>query len=128
MSLLYRRVFRNSIFPFLLAITSLFSLLTGHTPFSMPSSCLRDSALVLVLKDAEIVLPLAGVVDLEAEKQRLEKEKEVCQAKIEQLQTGLRDSIFLSQALSSIIKKEEAKPLEFQNRLEKLTERLAQLA
>jgi len=87
----------------------------------------RDSALVLVLRDVEVVLPLAGVVDLEAERQRLEKEKEVCQVRIEQLQTRLKDSVFLSKAPSSIIKKEEEKLLDFQNRLEKLIKRLAQL-
>ncbi len=87
----------------------------------------KEKALALVLKDAEVILPMAGAVDLDAERQRLESEKEALQTKIESLKTRLSDNAFLSKAPPSIIEKEQGKLLDYQGRLGKLIERLTQL-
>ena len=80
---------------------------------------------VLLLRDAEVVLPMA--VDLDAERQRLEKEREALQARIAGLEARLRDNSFLSKAPPSIVEKEQGKLLDSQSRRKKLEERLAQL-
>jgi valyl-tRNA synthetase len=85
----------------------------------------KEGALVLVLRNVEVILPMA--VDLDAERQRLEKEKEALQAKIARLETRLSDSTFLSKAPSLIIEKERGKLLDSQGKLEKIEERLTQL-
>ena len=85
----------------------------------------REGALVLVLRNVEVILPMA--VDLDAERQRLEKEKEALQAKIARLETRLSDNTFLSKAPPLIIERERGKLLESQGRLEKIKERLTQL-
>jgi len=85
----------------------------------------REGALVLVLRNVEVILPMA--VDLDAERQRLEKEKAALQAKIARLESRLRDSTFLSKAPSLIIERERGKLLDSQSRLEKIEERLTQL-
>jgi valyl-tRNA synthetase len=88
----------------------------------------RDGAVVLVLRGAEVVLPMSDVVDFNAEKQRLEKEKDACQTKITQLRIRLNDSSFLSKAPANVVEKERGKLLESQSRLKKLEERLSQLS
>jgi valyl-tRNA synthetase len=85
----------------------------------------KEGALVLVLRNVEVILPMA--VDLDAERQRLEKEKEALQAKIAHLETRLSDSTFLSKAPSLIIERERGKLLDSQGKLEKIEERLTQL-
>jgi len=74
----------------------------------------REGALVLVLRNVEVILPMA--VDLDAERHRLEKEKEALQAKIARLETRLGDSTFLSKAPSLIIEREQGKLLDSQVR------------
>jgi len=85
----------------------------------------REGALVLMLGNVEVVLPMA--VDLDAERQRLEKEKEALQAKIARLETRLSDSTFLSKAPPLIIEREQGKLLDSRVRMGKIEERLAQL-
>ena len=86
-----------------------------------------NKALVLVLRDAEGVLPMGGMVDLNAERQRLEKEIEACQSRIDHLQTRLSDTAFLTKSPAFVVEKERGKLSESQSRLEKLRERLNQL-
>jgi valyl-tRNA synthetase len=85
----------------------------------------REGALVLVLRNVEVILPMA--VDLDAERHRLEKEEEALQAKIARLETRLSDSTFLSKAPSLIIEREQGKLLDSRVRLGKIKERLTQL-
>ena len=82
-------------------------------------------ALVLVLRGAVVVLPLA--VDVQAERQRLEKEKQDLQARIGGLKARLSDNAFTSKAPGAVVEKEQRKLLDFEGRLEKLEERLVQL-
>jgi valyl-tRNA synthetase len=86
-----------------------------------------DKVLLLVLRDAEIVLPTAGVVDLDAERERLAKEIEACQAAIATTKSRLDDEAFLLKAPPSIVKREQGKLLDLQGKFDRLEERLAQL-
>jgi valyl-tRNA synthetase len=87
-----------------------------------------DKAIVTVLGDADVVLPMAGMVDTDAERQRLQKEIEQHQANISRLETRLGDSTFLSKAPPPVVEKEQARLTESRERMQKLEERLSQLA
>jgi valyl-tRNA synthetase len=86
----------------------------------------RQGAMVLVLRDVEIILPM--MADVDAEKQRLEREKEGLEVRIAGLKNRLSGESFLSKAPSSVIEKERAKLLDTEGRLEKTKGRLAQLS
>jgi valyl-tRNA synthetase len=87
----------------------------------------KDKALVLVLKEAEVVLPLAGMVDRLAEEQRLVKESEEVKGRIVQLESRLRDNDFLSKAPSQVIEREKQKLAMLEDRLKRLHKELSQL-
>ena len=87
----------------------------------------KDKALVLVLKEAEVVLPLAGMVDQLAEEQRLLKEGEEIKGRIAQLKARLRDNAFLSKAPAQVIEREKQKLAVLEDKLKRLHQELAQL-
>jgi valyl-tRNA synthetase len=87
-----------------------------------------EKALVIVLADADVVLPMSGMVDLDAQGQRLEKEIEECGAFISRLETRLADEAFLSKAPPAVVQKEQERLSELRDRLKKLQERLSQVA
>ncbi len=84
-----------------------------------------DGAQVLHVGEVEIVLPMT--VDVDAERQRLEQEKESLQARIDGLQARLGDQSFLSKAPQAVVDKERGKLQDWQTKLQKMTERLAEL-
>jgi valyl-tRNA synthetase len=86
-----------------------------------------DKVKTLVLGEAEVILPMAGMIDLEAERARLRREIEKSQAEIARLETRLEDEGFLSKAPDAIVTKEKAKLAEYKGKLERLRQRLAQL-
>jgi valyl-tRNA synthetase len=88
----------------------------------------KDEALVLVLKEAEVVLPLAGMVDRLAEEQRLVKESEEIKVRIAQLESRLRDNDFLSKAPSQVIEREKQKLATLEDKLKRLHKELSQLS
>ena len=88
----------------------------------------KSKVLVLVLKEAEVVLPLAGMVDQLAEEQRLLKEGEEIKGRITQLKARLRDNVFLSKAPAQVIEKEKQKLAMLEDKLKRLYRELAQLS
>jgi len=88
----------------------------------------KDEALVLVLKEAEVVLPLTGMVDRLAEEQRLVKESEEIKVRIAQLESRLRDNDFLSKAPSQVIEREKQKLAMLEDKLKRLHKELSQLS
>jgi valyl-tRNA synthetase len=86
-----------------------------------------DKALVLVLRDADVVLPLGGMVDLDDEMRRLKKEIETCRNRIDNLRLRLSNEDFLSKSPSFVVEKERGKLSESQGMMEKLEERLKEL-
>lgn len=84
-------------------------------------------AVVLVLKESEVILPWAGLVDLAAEEQRLTKESEVTQARIAQLNVRLRDNAFLAKAPQHVVEKERQRLTELKDKLERVKTEISQL-
>jgi len=87
-----------------------------------------DKAKTLVLTGAEVIIPMAGMIDLDAERQRLGREIEENQAEITRLESRLKDEQFLSKAPANIVSRERQRLEEYTTRSERLRERLAELS
>jgi len=86
-----------------------------------------ERAKTLVLGEAEVILPMAGMVDIGAERQRLEREIETNEADITRLEARLKDDRFLSKAPSHVVDRERDRLQDYQAKGEKLRQRLSDL-
>jgi valyl-tRNA synthetase len=99
-----------------LAMVRPLELLNTHHPGTTDSG-----DLVMVLKDCEVVIPLASMVDHGAEKLRLNSEMEEIKAHAGRLEARLNDSAFTGKAPPAVVQKERerlAAALDKLNRLE----------
>ncbi|MBM3156563.1 MAG: class I tRNA ligase family protein, partial [Chloroflexi bacterium] len=87
----------------------------------------RDQAKILVLKGVEVILPLEGMVDTDAEKGRLLKEVEATQAEVSRIERLLSEDSFIAKAPPAVVDKERQKLAERRDKLGRLNERLNQL-
>jgi len=99
-------------------------LLARAEPFTFlkkrPEAPAGDDTLVLLLKDAELLITL-DAVDLEAEKARLAGEIEQTRAQLARLKTRLEDEAFVSRAPAAVVEKERQKLRELAEKLDRLT-------
>jgi len=79
-----------------------------------------DNTLVIPLTVATVVIPMASMVDLEAEKKRIEKDWEQTQAETSRLEAMLKDKSFLTKAPAAVIEKEKQRLYTLNEKLEKL--------
>jgi valyl-tRNA synthetase len=92
------------------------------------TSCTRpDKAKTIVLNGAEVILPLAGMVDTDAERNRLQKEIDGCQGEIDRLGARLADEKFTSKAPAQVVEREREKLVALKTKLATLNERLSEL-
>ena len=87
----------------------------------------KDEDLVMILREAEVIVPLADMVDQFAEEKRLIRESEEIKERIVQLEARLKDNVFLSRAPSQIIEKEKQKLAVLEDKLKRLNQELSQL-
>ena len=80
-----------------------------------------------VISGAEIFIPLAGLIDLEVERGRLQKELNNLRDLLEKLSRKLANPDFLAHAPEDIISKERAKKDDYEERIEKLNRNLEQI-
>ncbi len=81
-----------------------------------------------VMADLEIFLPLKGLIDIDKERARLQKEIDRVTADLERVERKLLDEKFTSKAPAEIVAKETAKRDGFADVLAKLNESLAKLS
>jgi valyl-tRNA synthetase len=86
-----------------------------------------EKAMVYVLKDADVVIPLEGMVDMQAERARLSKEMGVLEREIARLTERLEDGQFTSKAPAAVIEKERSRLTEYGDRLARMKDELQQL-
>ncbi len=86
-----------------------------------------DKAISLVVDDAIVYLPLAGLVDVEAERRRLEGEIAEVEAEIARTGRLLENENFLTRAPEGVIAKHRERLSAAQERLALLQSRLAEL-
>jgi valyl-tRNA synthetase len=125
------RVYADELLSSLIAEASMIETLAKARPLTIlgrqerrPS---KDKALVLVLKEAELVVPLSGMIDRLAEEQRLVKESEEIIARIARLEARLRDDAFLSKAPPQVVAKEKEKLAVLEDKVRRLRQELSQL-
>jgi valyl-tRNA synthetase len=85
-----------------------------------PGEKAGDNTLVLSLAQATVVIPMASMFDLDAERKRIEKELEQTQAEANRLETRLKDKAFLTRAPAAVVEKEQQKLYTLNDKLEKL--------
>jgi valyl-tRNA synthetase len=83
------------------------------------------NTLVLPLAPATIVIPLASMVDIEAERKKVEKELEQTRSEVQRLEARLKDKAFLTKAPAAVIEKERRKLYTLSEKLEKLKQQSA---
>jgi len=125
------RVYTGELLSSLITQTDMIEILAKARPLTIldrqKRGSTKDKDLVLVLKEAEVVVPLAGMVDQLAEEQRLAKESEEIKERMAQLETRLRDKTFLNKAPSQIVQKEREKLAMLEDKLKRLNQELSQL-
>ncbi|MSO64940.1 MAG: valine--tRNA ligase [Alphaproteobacteria bacterium] len=73
------------------------------------SDAVPKGAVQMVLDEAMIVLPLAGIVDLAAERTRLERERQKADVEIAKIDAKLADSQFLSRAPEHVVEEQHSR-------------------
>jgi len=86
-----------------------------------------ENALVLVLKETEVKIPMESMVDLEAERKRLGREVEQSQAEVARLEARLNNRDFLTRAPATVVDKERDKLGVVKDKLERLRQQLTRL-
>jgi valyl-tRNA synthetase len=94
----------------------------AHTLFDKP-----EQALTLVVGGVEIYLPLAGMVDLAAERERLQKELAHVEQGVARSEKLLNNEGFTGKAPAEVVQKERDRLAGLQAQAAKLRERLAAL-
>lgn len=80
-----------------------------------------------VIRGAEIYIPLAGLIDIETERKRLEKELEKAKKQLDKTTKKLGNMEFVKQAPQEIVEKEKNKKRDFEVIIDKLNKNLEQL-
>jgi valyl-tRNA synthetase len=87
----------------------------------------RDSAQI-ILNEATFVLPLAGVIDLDAERTRLKREIAKETVEIDKIDKKLGNEQFLAKAAEEVIEEQRARRAEAVERIARLEEALKRLS
>ncbi|MDS1029395.1 valine--tRNA ligase [Bacillota bacterium LX-D] len=86
-----------------------------------------EKAAAAIVGDIEIYLPLEGLIDLQVEVKRLEKELAIALKELDRVTNKLNNKGFLSKAPAEVIAKEQGKQREMQVKVKAVQERLAML-
>jgi valyl-tRNA synthetase len=109
---------------------SLIAALARLDPASLdvaPEVPAPDKAVTLAAGGVTVYLPLAGMVDLAAERERLQKEISNLDRQIQRSEGLLNNQGFVAKAPPDIIERERVKSFELQERRGQLAERLTQM-
>ena len=87
-------------------------------------SAKHENAASTFLRDIEVHLPLEGIIDLKAEKVKLEKERDNLTSFVANIEKKLGNKKFTENAKSSVVELERKKLSDNQNKLNKVEERL----
>lgn len=85
-----------------------------------------QSALALV-DDLRVMVPLAGLIDVEAERVRIQKEIDKAEADLARLENKLSNQKFVAKAPASVVAKERSKAAELSTKARTLRQQLADL-
>ncbi|OKP76376.1 valine--tRNA ligase [Paenibacillus sp. P3E] len=86
-----------------------------------------DKVMSAVITGAELLLPLAGLIDIEQEITRLEKEVQLLNSEVERVEKKLGNQGFVAKAPAKVIEEERAKQADYSAKREKVLARIAEL-
>jgi len=86
-----------------------------------------EKAATAIVGGVVIIVPLAGLIDLGKEIERLQKEYQVINRDLEQVNRKLTSQGFLAKAPGEVVAKEQAKKAEFEAKIEAVDQRLKTL-
>jgi valyl-tRNA synthetase len=86
-----------------------------------------DKAMTGIVTGAELFLPLAGLIDISQELQRLEKELQTLHGEVERIEKKLSNEGFVAKAPAKVIEEEKAKLADYADKRDKVIARLAEL-
>ncbi len=104
------------------------TLAKAKPKFSPVQVSSEDGDIVLILRDAEVLIPLRSMTDLEEERKRLAGELSKLEESASRLRERLQYPEFLSKAPPEVIEKERARLEDVEGRMQRLKDRLTQLA
>jgi len=117
--------------PWLQEQTPIIAFLAGLDParFRLERELLArpEQAIAVIAGGMECYLPLAGMVDLEAERLRLSKEIASLRAEVERTSQRLANPEFVTKAPATVVEKDRTRLADLQDRLTRLEERLRAL-
>ncbi|MGM0547802.1 MAG: valine--tRNA ligase [Bacillota bacterium] len=87
-----------------------------------------DKVSTSIVKEVEVILPLAGMIDLDKEIERMKKEIKEMEFEIKRAQGKLNNEGFVNNAPADLVEGEKQKLKEYQEKKEKLIERQKELA
>ena len=82
---------------------------------------------MLPLAASTVVIPMASMFDLEAERKKLEKELEQVRGEVARLEARLKDDAFLTKAPAAVVEKERQRLYTLNDKLEKLKQQSSRL-
>ncbi|PZE19964.1 valine--tRNA ligase [Paenibacillus xerothermodurans] len=86
-----------------------------------------DKAMTGIVTGAELYLPLAGLIDITQELNRLEKELQTLHGEVERIEKKLRNEGFVAKAPARVIEEEKVKLADYADKRDKVIARLAEL-
>lgn len=91
------------------------------------SAATPEKSVTAVVTGAELFLPLAGLIDIEAEIARLEKELTHLNSEVERVEKKLANQGFVAKAPAEVIQAERAKGQDYADKREKIKARIEEL-
>lgn len=98
------------------------TLLAKVTSFAVADRAAQKTDVVAIVAGEDIILPLEGVVDFEAERARISKEIEKHEAELNKVNGMLNNDNFISRAPDSVVAEQKARQEELLGDLAKLKE------
>ena len=86
-----------------------------------------EKAMTAIVTGAQLYLPLAGLIDIDAEIARLEKELKTLNAEVERVEKKLANEGFMAKAPEKVIEEERAKLRDYSEKRDRTIARIAEL-
>jgi valyl-tRNA synthetase len=107
---------------------SVFGRLVNGDPFEVDAEFVAKPGVpVAVTPLGQVFIPLEGIVDLSAEKERLTKEIAKLEAELETVRKKLENASFVARAPGAIVEEHRQREKDFLTKLAQLRERIAGL-